>query len=494
MSRRVARALGAVTAATLMVGVTVVTGGQGGASPTVPTLRLFSGVRHVVTTRFPGERELYLPPAVYLGASGGAFEVDARLAGGHVQMWQVSRHGSTVTRLRELHPPHARSNDLSGGLPDFLVLTLRDAHARLVSRQHVSWCPAGFYGGSQRVDASGPPNPTFPQQCGSRLTHATVWGVDAGWAAPATSSIRIPRDLANGHYTLTTRVDGSYARQLQMPVRVLQTDIRLVKPVFCNPENPCPAGGTAARTAPHGPARQARASATAPRPVEGNGQLPDLVALPARDFRVEHDQRQQRDYLDFAATIWNSGAGQLDVEGFRHGGAARMQARQFVYQGGRPVRSAVIGSFAFDRRKGHHHWHLQDFARYDVLNSHGTRVALSHKQSFCLAPTDPINLLRPGADWMPQWIGLGSNCPSDESIWLRESLPAGWGDTYVQSAGGQAFDITSLPNGRYVVRVTTNPYHRILENDRSNDTSLVAIELSGVPGQRQVTRLGVVRH
>jgi hypothetical protein len=217
--------------------------------------------------------------------------------------------------------------------------------------------------------------------------------------------------------------------------------------------------------------------------------LPDLIALPAHSMMTETDPENGHDYLDFGATIWNAGPGTLDVEGFRQSDKPTMAARQFFHQQGQPATSRAIGRFEFDTRAGHHHWHLEDVAQYDLLNAHKDRVVRSGKQSFCLAPTDPIDLTKVGALWQPDKVGLYSSCPSDESIWLRETLPVGWGDTYVQSAAGQGFDITSLPNGEYFVRVTTNPRHRILETTTRNNAALVRIQLGGVPGARTVTRL-----
>ena len=149
-----------------------------------------------------------------------------------------------------------------------------------------------------------------------------------------------------------------------------------------------------------------------------------MAALPAHDLSIEHNTQDGHDYLDFAATIWNAGAGPLIVEGFRRGSAPRMTATQFIYENGKPVRSMQIGSFEFDRRPGHHHWHMEDIAQYDLLSSSGSRVVLSDKQSFCLAPTDPVDLTAPGADWQPDTAGLWSACAGEESIWLREVLSA----------------------------------------------------------------------
>jgi hypothetical protein len=56
----------------------------------------------------------------------------------------------------------------------------------------------------------------------------------------------------------------------------------------------------------------------------------------------------------------------------------------------------------------------------------------------------------------------------------------------VQSVGGQAFNITDLPNGRYFIRVTVNPLGSLYETDTTNDTSLRRVLLRGRPGHRRI--------
>jgi hypothetical protein len=160
---------------------------------------------------------------------------------------------------------------------------------------------------------------------------------------------------------------------------------------------------------------------------------------------------------------------------------------QYIYRDGAAVSSQPVGQFEFDTRHGHHHWHMEDIAQYDLLDKDGNRVVLSNKQSFCLAPTDAVNLTQPGADWRPDQAGLWSACAGAESIWLREVLPAGWGDTYYQSVAGQSFNITNLPNGHYLLRVTTDPNHNLLETDYDNNVGLLDITLHGTLGHRTVT-------
>ena len=52
---------------------------------------------------------------------------------------------------------------------------------------------------------------------------------------------------------------------------------------------------------------------------------------------------------------------------------------------------------------------------------------------------------------------------------------------------GQSFDLSGLPNGRYQVRVTSDPKHKLLETDYTNNAALQPIELGGTPGHRTVT-------
>jgi len=83
---------------------------------------------------------------------------------------------------------------------------------------------------------------------------------------------------------------------------------------------------------------------------------------------------------------------------------------------------------------------------------------------------------------------LVENYDGDASaIWTRETLPAGWGDTYFQSLPGQSFDITDLPNGTYFIQVQADPTGEIYERSSTNDTQVREVILGGVPGNRTVT-------
>ena len=70
-------------------------------------------------------------------------------------------------------------------------------------------------------------------------------------------------------------------------------------------------------------------------------------------------------------------------------------------------------------------------------------------------------------------------------MWIRQILPAGWGDTYSQFQT-QALDITEVPNGTYWVRIVVNPDGNIYEVTDDNNVSLRRVILGGEPGARTV--------
>ncbi|HUR14028.1 MAG TPA: lysyl oxidase family protein [Mycobacteriales bacterium] len=449
-----------------------------------PGIRLMTVVGHSTAVRFEGDPFVYLQPGVYAAATNGPFQLDARRgADGTVA---VSYQG---TVLRTPQPVQ-----MENGLPAFFAITVKNARGRSVASVQSDFCPGGWYGQS-RVDGSGPDNPTYPYYCGSSLTRATVWGIDKGWASPLALGFDGTR-VADGDYTATISIASTYVRQLGLDPAVSSATFALTVRTEqwggCPPDVPC---RTAARTSSPqeaGPLGVTRAESSGTTGLSGAGQLPNLAALPAHSLFTETDGAGH-DYLDFGATMWNAGPGPLVVEGFRQAATDVMPATQFLYDGSSPAGSASAGQFEYDRREGHDHWHYEDAAQYDLLDGTGNRVLLSGKQSFCLAPTDPIDLTLPGAEWHPDRQRLWSSCFGEDAIWLREVMPAGWGDTYFQGVAGQSFDITSLPNATYKLRVTTNPANRILETRYDDNSAVISLTLGGSPGARTVTSSALTR-
>ena len=87
----------------------------------------------------------------------------------------------------------------------------------------------------------------------------------------------------------------------------------------------------------------------------------------------------------------------------------------------------------------HGHYHIRDFSVYDLLNTNGSTVVAGHKQGFCFE--DSFKYDRGKSN--------GYNC-------AFQGITSGWGDWYYKQLTGQWIDITGVPEGDYIVRVTIN--------------------------------------
>ncbi len=188
--------------------------------------------------------------------------------------------------------------------------------------------------------------------------------------------------------------------------------------------------------------------------------LPDLKPLPSWGISLQNQKSKTgkvTSLLDFGATVSVLGNGPLDVEGFSTHHANIMPAYQYYWRGTKVVGRTRAGTMGFDNKKGHNHWHFEQFAQYRLLGSNKKLVLNSHKVGFCIARTDGVDLLVKHATWQPSFLGFGGQCGAPGALWVQEQMPVGWGDTYFQSVAGQSFDINSIPNGVYYIEIVANP-------------------------------------
>uniref|UniRef100_A0A8C9RE54 Lysyl oxidase homolog n=1 Tax=Scleropages formosus TaxID=113540 RepID=A0A8C9RE54_SCLFO len=103
----------------------------------------------------------------------------------------------------------------------------------------------------------------------------------------------------------------------------------------------------------------------------------------------------------------------------------------------------------------HQHFHSMDaFSNYDLLEaSAGRKVAEGHKASFCLEDTSCEPGFRRRYACTAHTQGLSPGCY----------------DTYNADIDCQWIDITDVPPGRYVLKVSVNPTFQVPESDFSNN-------------------------
>ncbi|XP_069555436.1 lysyl oxidase-like 5a [Brachyistius frenatus] len=113
----------------------------------------------------------------------------------------------------------------------------------------------------------------------------------------------------------------------------------------------------------------------------------------------------------------------------------------------------------------HQHYHsMEAFSNYDLLDvSTEQKVAEGHKASFCLEDTSCDPGVRRRFACTAHTQGLGPGCY----------------DTYHANIDCQWIDITDVPPGNYILKVTVNPSQQVQESDFSNNEVRCDIRYTG---------------
>ncbi|TNN89286.1 Protein-lysine 6-oxidase [Liparis tanakae] len=125
----------------------------------------------------------------------------------------------------------------------------------------------------------------------------------------------------------------------------------------------------------------------------------------------------------------------------------------------------------------HQHYHsMEAFSNYDLLDvSTGHKVAEGHKASFCLEDTSCDPGVRRRFACTSHTQGLGPGCY----------------DTYHANIDCQWIDITDVPPGNYILKVTVNPSRMVQESDFSNNEVRCDIRYTGSHVQARNCRITV---
>jgi Lysyl oxidase len=453
-----------------------------------PAVKLIVAQKTITAGQF--RKRVSFDPGIWLGSLGSPLEFD------------VSRtsYGAPITITQVIHPSSGETvrkpwpaTVLAGwnGLKDFARMTVRNSAGTVVATRQTTFCPNSY--DPERAVPDGPASSPYAFQCRAMdpFQLGMVWGIQADWAAEPFAFGRTMR-LPLGTYKATVTISPTYVNLLHITAAdaTATVTVKVVKATrgccFSRASRRHAGAHAVPRSAPavRAPANSQPAVAVPTLTSPPQSALPDMAALPSWGINAFH--RSGRDLLSFGATVWVGGNSPLDVEGFRSDGSPVMPAYQYFWRDGQVIGRAPAGTMGFDTRPGHNHWHFQQFAQYQLLNKAKKLAVRSHKQGFCIAPTDPVDLLNPNANAQSAFLGFGGRCGFPSALWVQEVMPVGWGDTYEQSVAGQAFDITHVPNGTYYIEIMANPERVLHETDTSNDNSFRKVILGGTPGHRTV--------
>jgi len=225
-------------------------------------------------------------------------------------------------------------------------------------------------------------------------------------------------------------------------------------------------------------------SAPAPAAV-GDRLLPDLVTLSPSGLSIANAKRKTKE-LRFNYSAENAGAGVLELtsrsedcdgDGVVSNDRTAIQ-RIFKDSDGngfftRGIDTAfdtqTVGCFVFHPK--HHHWHLENFARYELQTLSGSLVGTTDKVSFCLGDNFRTNPGLQGSPTSPYF----SVCSRDSD----QGLSIGWTDVYGAQLEGQSITLDSSTAGTFCLVETADPLNHIAESNDSNNRVGIQVTISG---------------
>ena len=208
-------------------------------------------------------------------------------------------------------------------------------------------------------------------------------------------------------------------------------------------------------------------------PAQADGQLPNIVPLPASDVHVGRDDSGTGLALRFSSWMANHGQHHFDIVGVPNAQfPVTADALQCTEWAGPRVCSArqEIGSLEY--HDAHQHWHFQNFARYELRRaSDGELVSLADKVSFCMMDSAPVRPTRTPETLLAHPLYYGCDLGT-------QGISAGWADIYSAGLPGQQLSIAGLPDGDYDLVTVADPAGLILETDDSDNASVRRVRLS----------------
>ena len=124
----------------------------------------------------------------------------------------------------------------------------------------------------------------------------------------------------------------------------------------------------------------------------------------------------------------------------------------------------------------HHHFHMREFNQYKLISSvgnfssTGNLIIPSSKPGFCLSDSEQI---LPNATRQSGYYP--STCPDDGVM----GISAGWADVYFSDLSCQYLVIDQIPDGEYLLVVTTNAARKVPEDTYEDNTVARGLSISG---------------
>jgi hypothetical protein len=214
--------------------------------------------------------------------------------------------------------------------------------------------------------------------------------------------------------------------------------------------------------------------------------LPDLTVAPLSEIVGGLNEDGTRS-VRFGVMIVNQGEGDFILRGRRSNAlAGDWQVSQHIVDVGGYTEKQSPATLVYGG-DGHDHWHIKEVESHVIEDLDGTVLGRVVKSGFCFFDTDAV---RPGLPGAPAAkVYSSADCGGRFDSAIRMGLSVGWGDEYPWHLFEQEIDITDLPEGRYRLRATADPFGWFDELDETNNEVVVDIQLELEGDQPVVTVL-----
>ncbi len=226
----------------------------------------------------------------------------------------------------------------------------------------------------------------------------------------------------------------------------------------------------------------------APAAQAATALYPDLKTLSPRELRFDRTDvspdgsGQLHNVLRFSNTVWNSGAGRLELRGQIDPATKTGPAMQRVYDDSGGSTDYATGN-TFYWHAVHSHYHFDNWGRYQLWTksaydawiasgrNNGTPADIGTKTTSCVMDEEFIRT-QAGTPYPPPFSSDGC-FPNSQNL-MMQGLSSGWGDTYDYYRYEQWIDLDqgSLADGDYVLRSVTDPNNLVYESPNKADASV----------------------
>jgi Concanavalin A-like lectin/glucanases superfamily/Fibronectin type III domain/Lysyl oxidase len=216
-------------------------------------------------------------------------------------------------------------------------------------------------------------------------------------------------------------------------------------------------------------------------------QYPNLRTLPPRDLRFDTTDVSPNlegvvhNVLRFSNTVWNAGAGPLELRGTINPETKSGTALQRVYNNEGGFSDFQTGN-TFYWHAAHQHYHFDGWGRYELWTKAGYDAwiasgrtqgspVVGSKTTSCVEEEEFIKTL-PNQPYPSIYTANGC-FPNSQNLMLQ-GLSPGWGDTYDYYRPDQWIDLGEngkLADGEYVLRSVVDPFNKIYESAGKSDSN-----------------------